>query len=67
MPYGRAYPAISKSSGSLKIGKIYKKFKRFFNNLMPFVQENYRIKEGKDNYAIAGFPAAAENFISQFE
>ncbi|MCB9247267.1 MAG: esterase [Ignavibacteriales bacterium] len=56
MPYGRAYPAISKSSGSLRNWENLQEFKKdFFNNLMLFVQENYRIKEGKDNYAIAGF------------
>ncbi|MFZ1291007.1 MAG: alpha/beta hydrolase-fold protein [Melioribacteraceae bacterium] len=56
MPYGRAYPVISKSSGSLRNWENLQEFKKdFFNNLIPFVQKNYRIKEGKDNYAIAGF------------
>ncbi len=56
MPYGRAYPVISKSSGSLRNWVNLQEFKKdFFGNLMPFVEENYRVKKDKDSRAIAGF------------
>ncbi len=56
MPYGRAYPAISKSSGSLRNWENLQEFKKdFLNNLIPFVEQNYRVKADKDNRAIAGF------------
>jgi len=56
MPYGRAYPKISKSSGSLRTWNNLQEFKKdFLNNLLPFVEENYRVKTDKDNRAIAGF------------
>src|SRR6188474_1329289 len=56
MPYGRAYPLISKSSGSLRNWDNLQEFKKdFLNNLIPFVEQNYRVKADKDNRAIAGF------------
>jgi enterochelin esterase-like enzyme len=56
MPYGRAYPAIGKSSGSLRNWDNLQEFKKdFLNNLLPFVEENYRVKRDLDNRAIAGF------------
>lgn len=56
MPYGRAYPVVSKSSGSLRTWENLQEFKKdFLNNLMPFVESNYRTKEDKDSRAIAGF------------
>jgi enterochelin esterase-like enzyme len=56
MPYGRAYPVISKSSGSLRNWDNLQEFKKdFLNNLLPFVEQNYRVKADKDNRAIAGF------------
>jgi enterochelin esterase-like enzyme len=56
MPYGRAYPTISKSSGSLRNWENLQEFKKdFLNNLIPFVEQNYRVKADKDNRAIAGF------------
>lgn len=56
MPYGRAFPVISKSSGSLRNWDNLQEFKKdFFNNLLPFVEQNYRVKTDKDNRAIAGF------------
>ncbi|MCW8849507.1 MAG: alpha/beta hydrolase-fold protein, partial [Melioribacteraceae bacterium] len=56
MPYGRAYPVISKSSGSLREWANLQEFKKdFLNNLMPYVEQNYRIKKEKDFRAIAGF------------
>lgn len=56
MPYGRAYPTISKSSGSLRNWENLQEFKiDLLNNLLPFVEQNYRVKQDKDNRAIAGF------------
>jgi enterochelin esterase-like enzyme len=56
MPYGRAYPVISKSSGSLRTWENLQEFKKdFLNNLIPFVEQNYRVKKDKDSRAIAGF------------
>ncbi len=56
MPYGRAYPVISKSSGSLRNWDNLQEFKKdFLNNLIPFVEQNYRVKADRDNRAIAGF------------
>ncbi|WP_345264114.1 esterase [Nibrella viscosa] len=56
MPYGRAYPVISKSSGSLRNWDNLQAFKKdFLGNLMPFVEQNYRVKKDKDSRAIAGF------------
>jgi len=49
MPYGRAFPVISKT-GSLRIWENLLEFKKdFMGNLMPFVESNYRSR------AIAGF------------
>ncbi len=56
MPYGRAYPVISKSSGSLREWENLQEFKKdFMNNLMPYVEGNYRVKKDKEYRAIAGF------------
>lgn len=56
MPYGRAYPVISKSSGSLRNWANLQEFKKdFMNNLLPFIEQNYRVKRDKDSRAIAGF------------
>jgi enterochelin esterase family protein len=56
MPYGRAYPIISKSSGSLRNWNNLQEFKKdFLINLLPFVEENYRVKTDNTNRAIAGF------------
>ncbi len=56
MPYGRAFPTISKSSGSLRNWDNLQEFQKdFFGNLMPFVEKNYRTINNKDNRAIAGF------------
>jgi enterochelin esterase family protein len=56
MPYGRAYPVISKSSGSLRNWENLQEFKKdFLNNLVPFVERNYRANKDKDSRAIAGF------------
>jgi enterochelin esterase-like enzyme len=56
MPYGRAYPVISKSSGSLRNWANLLEFKKdFLNELLPFVEQNYRVKTDKDSRGIAGF------------
>jgi enterochelin esterase-like enzyme len=56
MPYGRAYPLISKESGSLRNWDNLQEFKKdFLNNLLPFIEQNYRVKNDKDSRAIAGF------------
>lgn len=56
MPYGRAYPVISKSSGSLRNWENLQEFKKdFLNNLLPFIEANYRVKTSSDNRAVAGF------------
>lgn len=56
MPYGRAFPVISKSSGSLREWENLQAFKKdFLSNLLPFIEKNYRVKNDKDNRAIAGF------------
>jgi enterochelin esterase family protein len=55
MPYGRSYPVISKT-GSLRTWENLQEFKKdFFGNLMPFIEQNYRVKKDKDSRAIAGF------------
>lgn len=56
MPYGRAYPVISKSSGSLRNWENLQEFKKdFMGNLMPFIEKNYRTINDKNSRAIAGF------------
>lgn len=56
MPYGRAYPVISKSSGSLRNWENLQEFKKdFFNNLLPFVEKNYSTINDSEHRAIAGF------------
>ncbi len=56
MPYGRAFPTISKASGSLRNWDNLQEIKKdFLNNLFPFVEKNYRTVANKDNRAIAGF------------
>ena len=55
MPYGRSYPVISKT-GSLRTWENLQEFKKdFFGNLLPFIEQNYRVKKDKDSRAIAGF------------
>jgi enterochelin esterase-like enzyme len=56
MPYGRAYPVIGKNSGSLRNWENLLEFnKDFLNNLIPFVEDNYRVKKDNNSRAIAGF------------
>lgn len=56
MPYGRAFPTISKSSGSLRNWDNLQEIKKdFLGQLIPFVEQNYRVKADNDSRAIAGF------------
>ena len=56
MPYGRAYPKISKAAGSIRNWDNLQLIQKdFLENLFPFVESNYRIKPGKENRAVAGF------------
>ncbi|HLP17042.1 MAG TPA: alpha/beta hydrolase-fold protein [Bacteroidota bacterium] len=56
MPYGRAYPIISTSSGSLRNWSNLQEIKKdFLNNLFPFIEHNYRVRTDKQHRAIAGF------------
>lgn len=56
MPYGRAYPTIGKFSGSLRNWDNLQEFKKdFMDDLIPFVEQNYRVTADADNRAIAGF------------
>ena len=56
MPYGRAFPVITKESGSLRNWENLQEFQKDFKNyILPFVEDNYRVKPGPENKAIAGF------------
>ncbi len=56
MPYGRAYPTISKSSGSLRNWDNLQEIKKdFLSHLFPFVEQQYRVKKEANSRAIAGF------------
>ncbi|WP_132054173.1 esterase [Pseudocnuella soli] len=56
MPYGRAYPKISKTSGSLRNWDNLQEIKKdFLDLLIPFVESNYRVKADNNNRAITGF------------
>lgn len=56
MPYGRAYPKISKASGSLRNWDNLQEIKKdFLDYLIPFVEQNYRVKKDGNNRAVAGF------------
>jgi enterochelin esterase-like enzyme len=56
MPYGRAYPTISKSAGSLRNWDNLQEIKKdFLDHLFPFINENYRVNKDRKSHAIAGF------------
>ena len=56
MPYGRAFPLISKESGSLRNWENLQEFQKDFKNyILPFVEKNYRVKTNRESRAIAGF------------
>ena len=56
MPYGRAWPLISKSAGSLRNWDNLQVIKKdFLDDLFPFIESNYRVRKDKNSRAIAGF------------
>ncbi len=56
MPYGRAFPKIPKGQTSLRDWNNLQEFSRDFkNNLLPFVEKNYRVRTDREGRAIAGF------------
>ncbi|MFO7620382.1 MAG: alpha/beta hydrolase-fold protein [Bacteroidales bacterium] len=56
MPYGRAFPVISKESGSLRNWENLQEFQKDFKNyILPFVERNYRVRTDREGRAIAGF------------
>lgn len=56
MPYGRAYPLISKGSGSLRNWDNLQEFQKDFKKyLLPFVEKNYRVRTDSEGRAVAGF------------
>jgi enterochelin esterase-like enzyme len=56
MPYGRAFPLISKGSGSLRNWDNLQEFQKdFIRYILPFVEKNYRVKSNRESRAIAGF------------
>jgi len=56
MPYGRAYPIISKGSSSLRNWDNLQEFQKDFRNyILPFVEKNYRVRTDREGRAIAGF------------
>jgi len=56
MPYGRAFPLISKGAGSLRNWDNLQEFQKDFKNyILPFVEKNYRVRTDREGRAIAGF------------
>ncbi len=56
MPYGRAFPLISKESGSLRNWDNLQEFQKDFKNyILPFVEKNYRVRTDREGRAVAGF------------
>ena len=56
MPYGRAFPVISKGSGSLRNWDNLQEFQKDFKNyILPYVEKNYRVRTDREGRAIAGF------------
>jgi len=56
MPYGRAFPVISKESGSLRNWENLQEFQKDFKDcILPFVEKNYRVRTDREGRAIAGF------------
>ncbi len=56
MPYGRAFPVISKESGSLRNWENLQEFQKDLKDyILPFVEKNYRVRTDREGRAIAGF------------
>ncbi len=58
-PNVKAYPAGTSSTGGMYSAEAIAAFDYFINDLrddlLPFIKENYKILEGKENMAVAGF------------
>jgi enterochelin esterase-like enzyme len=55
MPYGRAYPQISRESGSIGFRENIELFEReLLTDVIPDIEANYRVLLDRDNRAIAG-------------
>ena len=55
MPYGRAYPVISRESGSLGYAQNINAFSQdLLNDIIPFIEANYRVNTDQEHRAIAG-------------
>ncbi|MDP6823537.1 MAG: alpha/beta hydrolase-fold protein [Dehalococcoidia bacterium] len=55
MPYGRAYPQISRESGSIGFRENIELFEGdLLNSVIPEIEGNYRVLNDRDNRAIAG-------------
>lgn len=55
MPYGRAYPAISRESGSLGYLENIRLFQHdLLDEVLPYVEKHYRVTADREHRAIAG-------------
>jgi len=55
MPYGRAYPQISRESGSIGFRENIELFEQdLLKDVIPEIESNYRVLLDRDNRAIAG-------------
>lgn len=55
MPYGRAYPLISRESGSIGFPENIKLFEKdLLAEVLPEIESSYRVRADRDNRAIAG-------------
>ena len=65
MPYGRAYPIVSIDSGSLGNPDNIQEFRKdLFDNIIPFVEKNYRVKTDRASRAIAGFSGGGSETLA---
>ena len=55
MPYGRAFPQISRESGSIGFRENIELFEQdLLSNIIPEIESNYRVLGDRENRAIAG-------------
>lgn len=65
MPYGRAYPVISRESGSLGNPENIEQFRKdLFDNIIPLVEKDYRVLTDRTSRAIAGFSGGGAQTLS---
>ena len=56
MPYGRAFPQIPTGAGSLRNWDNLQLFQKdFLENIVPYTEQNFRVKTDRESRAIAGF------------